>query len=103
MTESTFLENLLDRAQVEWNTLGELAENRDSKRKPITSSSREPGKIPYYGASGIVDYVKGYIFDGEYLLVSEDGANLIARNTPCLLYTSPSPRDRQKSRMPSSA
>ena len=24
-------------------------------------------------------------------------------NTPCLLYTSPSPRDRQKSRMPSSA
>ena len=23
--------------------------------------------------------------------------------TPCLLYTSPSPRDRQKSRMPSSA
>ena len=127
MTESTFLENLLDRAQVEWNTLGELAENRDSKRKPITSSSREPGKIPYYGASGIVDYVKGYIFDGEYLLVSEDGANLIARNTPiafsisgkswvnnhahvlefktytCLLYTSPSPRDRTRSRMPSSA
>ena len=24
-------------------------------------------------------------------------------NNPCLLYTSPSPRDRQKSRMPSSA
>ena len=62
--------------------LGELAENLDSKRKPITSSQRKPGKIPYYGASGIVDYVKDYIFDGDYLLVSEDGANLLARSTP---------------------
>ena len=62
--------------------LGDIAENLDSKRKPITSSLREPGDIPYYGASGIVDYVKDYIFDGDYLLVSEDGANLIARNTP---------------------
>ena len=38
--------------------------------------------IPYYGASGIVDYIEGYIFDGDFLLVSEDGANLLARNTP---------------------
>lgn len=42
---------------------------------------RETGIYPYYGASGIVDYVKNYIFDGDYLLVSEDGANLITRNT----------------------
>jgi type I restriction enzyme S subunit len=68
--------------EVEWKTLGELAENLDSKRKPITSGLRESGDIPYYGASGIVDYVKDYIFDGDYLLVSEDGANLLARNTP---------------------
>ena len=67
---------------VEWKVLGDLAENLDSKRKPITSGLREPGNIPYYGASGIVDYVKDYIFDGDYLLVSEDGANLTARNTP---------------------
>ena len=68
--------------EVEWRTLGEVAENLDSKRKPITSGDREPGDIPYYGASGIVDYVKDYIFDGDFLLVSEDGANLVARNTP---------------------
>ena len=68
--------------EVEWKTLGDLAENLDSKRKPITSGLREAGEIPYYGASGIVDYVKDYIFDGDYLLVSEDGANLLARNTP---------------------
>lgn len=68
--------------EVEWKTLGELAENLDSQRKPITSGLRTAGEIPYYGASGIVDYVKDYIFDGDYLLVSEDGANLLARNTP---------------------
>ena len=48
----------------------------------MTSGNRETGDIPYYGASGIVDYVKDYIFDGDYLLVSEDGANLLARSTP---------------------
>ncbi len=71
-----------EEGEVEWKTLGELAKNLDSKRKPITSGSREAGKIPYYGASGVVDYVKRFIFDGDYLLVSEDGANLIARSTP---------------------
>src|SRR5690554_1194226 len=68
--------------EVEWKTLGELAFNHNPKRKPITSGLREPGEIPYYEASGIVDYVKDYIFDGDFLLVSEDGANLLARNTP---------------------
>lgn len=67
---------------VEWKTLGDLAENLDSMRKPITSGLRDLGDIPYYGASGIVDYVKDFIFDGDFLLVSEDGANLVVRNTP---------------------
>ena len=68
--------------EVEWKTLDQFATNLDSKRKPITSGLRESGEIPYYGASGIVDYVKDYIFDGDYLLISEDGANLLARSTP---------------------
>jgi type I restriction enzyme S subunit len=68
--------------EVDWKPLGELAENLDSKRKPVTSGLREVGEIPYYGASGIVDYVKDYIFDEDLLLVSEDGANLLARSTP---------------------
>lgn len=71
-----------EEGEVEWKELGDLAENLDSKRKPITSGLRERGSIPYYGASGIVDYVKDYIFNGDYLLVSEDGANLLARSTP---------------------
>jgi type I restriction enzyme, S subunit len=71
-----------EEGEVEWKTLGGLAENLDSMRKPITSGLRDPGDIPYYGASGIVDFVKDYIFDGDFLLVSEDGANLLARSTP---------------------
>ncbi len=54
----------------------------DKLRKPITSSNRKTGPYPYYGASGIVDYVEDYLFDGDYLLVSEDGANLAARVYP---------------------
>ena len=60
----------------------EICENLDSRRKPITSSDRVEGIYPYYGASGIVDYVEDYIFDEDILLVSEDGANLLMRSTP---------------------
>lgn len=67
---------------VEWRTLADVAENLDSCRVPITSGLREAGDIPYYGASGIVDYVRDYIFEGDFLLISEDGANLLARSTP---------------------
>lgn len=67
---------------VEWKTLKAISENCDKQRKPITSSKRVAGEYPYYGASGIVDYVKGYIFEGDYLLISEDGANLVVRSTP---------------------
>ena len=67
---------------IEYKTLPEISENLDRQRKPVTKGNREAGEYPYYGASGIVDYVSDYIFDGDYLLVSEDGANLLARNTP---------------------
>ncbi|OKX84266.1 restriction endonuclease subunit S [Corynebacterium glutamicum] len=69
-------------AEVQEAPLGDLAINLDRKRKPVTRDARTSGDIPYYGASGIVDYVSDYIFDGDYLLVSEDGANLLARTTP---------------------
>ncbi len=62
--------------------LENLAENLDFRRVPITKSDRTKGNIPYYGASGIIDYVKDYIFDEELLCISEDGANLIDRVYP---------------------
>jgi type I restriction enzyme M protein len=66
----------------EYKKLGNLAINLDKLRKPVTKSQRMHGKYPYYGASGIVDYVDDFIFEGSYLLISEDGANLLARSTP---------------------
>ena len=68
--------------QVEWKKLDEIAGNLDSKRKPVAKGGRSSGVYPYYGASGIVDYVDDFIFDGDFLLVSEDGANLVVRKTP---------------------
>jgi type I restriction enzyme S subunit len=68
----------------EWPTatLGELTINFDARRKPVKESERKPGPFPYYGASGVVDSVDGYIFDGDYLLIAEDGENLRTRQTP---------------------
>ena len=68
----------------EWRerTLGELTENFDGVRVPVKEADRRSGPYPYYGASGIVDNVDGFLFDGEYLLIAEDGENLRTRNTP---------------------
>ncbi|NTX64919.1 restriction endonuclease subunit S [Myxococcus sp. CA051A] len=62
--------------KAQWSTrpLGELCDILDSKRKPITKRDRTPGDIPYYGATGIQDYVAGYLFDEPLVLVGEDGA-----------------------------
>ena len=54
--------------------LGELCDILDSKRKPITKRDRTPGKYPYYGATGIQDFVEGFLFDEPLVLVGEDGA-----------------------------
>ena len=62
--------------------LSKLAINLDDKRRPVAKGSRSKGDIPYYGASGIVDYVSDYLVDDVVLLVSEDGANLKSRTSP---------------------
>ena len=62
----------------------------------------------------LTDTLEAYLmstnFKGEYRLAPLDGKLYAIKSSeeeirpePCLLYTSPSPRDRQKSRMPSSA
>lgn len=60
----------------DWNIqpLESLCMVLNNRRKPIASSLRQPGPYPYYGASGIVDYVDDYIFDEPLILVGEDGA-----------------------------
>ncbi len=78
----SFLQEVFENGDWDKITLNEIAENLDSKRVPITKNRRESGKIPYYGASGIVDYVADYLFDEDLLCISEDGANLLARTYP---------------------
>ena len=71
-------------ASEQWRefSLGELTDNFDSIRVPVKREDRRSGPYPYYGASGVVDYVDDYLFDGEFLLIAEDGENLRTRNTP---------------------
>lgn len=67
-----------------WVALDEIVEIFDSSRIPLNLEQRSArkGVYPYYGASGVIDYVDDYLFDGEYLLIAEDGANLLSRSSP---------------------
>ncbi|GEM_PF-1392176 len=67
-----------------WATLplGDRTVNFDRQRVPIAKRKRRPGPFPYYGASGVVDHVDDFIFEGLHLLVAEDGENLRSRKTP---------------------
>ncbi len=62
--------------------LGEVVYFLDGQRKPIKANERKSGIYPYYGASGIIDYVADYIFDDELILLGEDGENILSRNLP---------------------
>ena len=66
----------------ETNLLGDVVEFLDSKRKPVKEEQRAKmrGIYPYYGASGIVDYVNDYLFDEDLILMGEDGENILSRN-----------------------
>lgn len=76
----------------EWREyiLEDLAEILNYKRIPLSSMqrSKRKGSFPYYGASGVIDYVDDYIFDGEHVLISEDGENLKSRQTPIAFIAS---------------
>ena len=80
----SYLKGVFENEGEDWEekTLNQISENLDKKRVPITKSARQQGDIPYYGASGIVDYVADYLFDEDLLCISEDGANLLARTYP---------------------
>lgn len=64
--------------------LGSISTFLDGRRKPIKSDDRSTmqGTYPYYGASGIIDYVNDFIFDEDIILLGEDGENIISRNLP---------------------
>ena len=76
--------------QEDWEQrkLDDVVEFLDTMRKPLEGAKRISGPYPYYGASGIVDYVDGYLFDEELILLSEDGANITDRNYPVCFIAS---------------
>jgi type I restriction enzyme S subunit len=55
--------------------LESIVQRFDNFRVPITASDRIKGKVPYYGANGVQDYVEGFTHDGSFILIAEDGAN----------------------------
>jgi type I restriction enzyme S subunit len=67
-----------------WTKFGDIVFSRDGERIPISKDERnQRAKIfDYYGASGVIDKIDGYLFDKPLLLIGEDGANLINRSTP---------------------
>lgn len=73
-----------------WEVKGlhNIMKNFDSKRKPIAGSDRQSKEkiYPYYGAAALMDYIDEYIFDGEYILLGEDGSVVKENGTPVLQY-----------------
>lgn len=64
--------------------LDEVLDFHSNERIPLSTLERDnkKGSYRYYGAQGVIDYIDDFIFDGEYVLIAEDGANLITRNQP---------------------
>ena len=74
-----FKDTEIGRIPKEWVVVkvGEVAEIHDSKRIPLSKMerSKRKGSYPYCGANGIIDYINDYIFDGEFVLLAEDGGD----------------------------
>jgi restriction endonuclease S subunit len=68
--------------------LDDIIEIYDSKRIPLAGAERKkrPGKYPYYGATGALDFIDSFIFEGPHILVGEDGTVITDSGTPLVQY-----------------
>ncbi len=80
--KASVISESFERSLCERVRLGDISTNLDSARRPVKKSERIAGAVPYYGASGVVDYVEQYTHAEPILLVSEDGENLNSRKPP---------------------
>jgi len=75
----SFKQTEIGKIPKEWDVVkvGEVAEIHDSKRIPLSEMERgkRKGSYPYCGANGIIDYIDDYIFNGEFVLLAEDGGD----------------------------
>jgi type I restriction enzyme S subunit len=92
MAETLFRQWFVEEAGEDWGEklLGDVIEIYDSKRIPLSKMQRNKMKegvlYPYYGAATIMDYVNDYIFDGDYILLGEDGTVRTNEGYPVLQY-----------------
>lgn len=65
----------------EWvyGVLDDFSEIHNNLRKPISSEVREAmqGDYPYYGPTGVIDYINEFLVEGEYCLIGEDGDHFL--------------------------
>ena len=82
----------MEEAKEDWEEgcLGEVIEIYDNLRVPLSKMERDKKKkgilYPYYGAAQVMDYIDDYIFDGEYILLGEDGTVRTDEGYPVLQY-----------------
>ena len=92
LAQTLFRQWFIEEAKDDWkaSTLGEVISIFDSKRVPLSKMKRDKLKdgilYPYYGAAKIMDYINDYIFDGEYILMGEDGTVRTDDGYPILQY-----------------
>lgn len=92
IAETIFRQWFIEEADDGWEegVLGDAIQLFDSKRMPISKIQRDKMKdgnlFPYYGAATIMDYINNYIFDGEYILLGEDGTVRTNEGYPILQY-----------------
>ena len=92
IAETIFRQWFIEEADDSWEegVLGDAIQLFDSKRMPISKIQRDKMKdgnlFPYYGAATIMDYINNYIFDGEYILLGEDGTVRTNEGYPILQY-----------------
>lgn len=92
MAETLFRQWFVEEAQEDWEvgTLGDVIDIFDNQRIPLSKMERDKKKngvlYPYYGAAQIMDYINDYIFDGEYILMGEDGTVRTDEGYPILQY-----------------
>lgn len=81
---------ILHQASLEAPTrlLGDICEVHDSRRKPVKRGDRVAGPYPYFGANGVQDWVDSFIFDGEYVLIGEDGSVMTPDGGPVVTWLS---------------
>lgn len=84
LTKNWCIEHGVDRKRWITKNLGDITINHDSQRIPLSREERSglAHLFDYYGASGVIDRVDRYIFEGRFLLIGEDGANLVMRSKP---------------------